>query len=50
MRYGMYSSTAGTGSWSEEVGRQMCAESRTPSDIGIVTCSSSFVAYGRLVT
>ena len=35
---------------SEEVGRQMRAESRMPSDMGMQTCSSSFVAYGRLVT
>src|SRR5437588_6788101 len=46
----MNSRMAGTGSSSEDTGRQMRAASRVPSDSGIQTCSSSRTSCGRDVT
>src|SRR6056297_2284750 len=48
LRYGMYSTMAGTGRSS--FGRQMRAESSTPSGIGIRTSACSVISNGKSVT
>ena len=50
LRYGMYSSTAGTGSLSASSGSQMRAASRQPSASGIQMCSITRTRCGKSVT